>query len=97
MTYFGLDWDRPIKEEYEINEYEDQTGAPWLEVFPYVFVEVDMNAQPVWERFELRNPEIEGMRLTALRMDGIVEGAEVGVSVRAGSHHLFDTVTGLRV
>jgi hypothetical protein len=65
MTYFGLDWDRPIKEEYEINEYEDQTGAPWLEVFPYVFVEVDMNAQPVWERFELRNPEIEGMRLTA--------------------------------
>jgi hypothetical protein len=65
MTYFGLDWDRPIKEEYEINEYEDRAGAPWLEVFPYVFVEVDMKAQPVWEKFQLRNPEIEGMRLTA--------------------------------
>jgi hypothetical protein len=33
----------------------------------------------------------------ASRMDGIVEGAEVGVSVRAGSHHLFDVATGLRV
>jgi hypothetical protein len=30
-------------------------------------------------------------------MDGIVEGAEVGVGVRAGSHHLFDVKTGLRV
>ena len=34
---------------------------------------------------------------TASRMDGIAEGAEVGVSVRAGSQHLFDTTTGLRV
>jgi multiple sugar transport system ATP-binding protein len=33
----------------------------------------------------------------ASRMDGIVEGAEVGVSIRPGSHHLFDVATGLRV
>jgi multiple sugar transport system ATP-binding protein len=45
--------------------------------------------------------EASGHSLTAVveasRMDGIVEGAEVGVSVRAGTHHLFDSVTGLRV
>jgi multiple sugar transport system ATP-binding protein len=45
--------------------------------------------------------EASGHSLTAVveasRMDGIVEGAEVGVSVRAGSHHLFDSTTGLRV
>jgi multiple sugar transport system ATP-binding protein len=45
--------------------------------------------------------EASGHSLTAVveasRMDGIVEGAEVVVSVRAGTHHLFDTVTGLRV
>jgi len=33
----------------------------------------------------------------ASRMEGIVEGAEVGISIRGGSHHLFDTETGLRV
>jgi multiple sugar transport system ATP-binding protein len=45
--------------------------------------------------------EASGHSLTAVveasRMDGIVEGADVGVSVRAGSHHLFDPTTGLRV
>jgi multiple sugar transport system ATP-binding protein len=45
--------------------------------------------------------EASGHSLTAVveasRMDGIVEGAEVGVNVRAGTHHLFDSVTGLRV
>jgi multiple sugar transport system ATP-binding protein len=45
--------------------------------------------------------EASGHSLTAVveasRMDGIVEGADVGVSVRAGSHHLFDSTTGLRV
>ena len=42
-----------------------------------------------------------GHSLTAVveasRMEGIVEGAEVGVSIRPGSHHLFDIATGLRV
>ena len=45
--------------------------------------------------------EASGHSLTAVveasRMDGIVESAEVGVSVRAGSQHLFDSVTGLRI
>jgi multiple sugar transport system ATP-binding protein len=45
--------------------------------------------------------DASGHSLTAVveasRMDGIVEGAEVGVSIRPGSHHLFDVATGLRV
>jgi multiple sugar transport system ATP-binding protein len=42
-----------------------------------------------------------GQSLTAVveasRMTGIVEGAELGIGIREGSHHLFDSVTGLRV
>jgi multiple sugar transport system ATP-binding protein len=42
-----------------------------------------------------------GQPLTAVveasRMTGIVEGAEVGISIRDGSHHLFDANTGLRL
>jgi multiple sugar transport system ATP-binding protein len=45
--------------------------------------------------------DASGHSLTAVveasRMDGIVEGAEVGVSIRPGSQHLFDVATGLRV
>jgi multiple sugar transport system ATP-binding protein len=45
--------------------------------------------------------DASGHSLTAVveasRMDGIVEGAEVGVSIRTGSQHLFDVATGLRV
>jgi multiple sugar transport system ATP-binding protein len=42
-----------------------------------------------------------GQSLTAVveasRMTGIVEGAEVGIGIREGSHHLFDTTTGRRI
>jgi len=45
--------------------------------------------------------DASGQSLTAVveasRMEGIVEGAEVGISIRGGSHHLFDVETGLRV
>ena len=44
--------------------------------------------------------DASGHRLTAVvessRMEGIVEGAEVGIGIRDGSHHLFDVDTGLR-
>ncbi len=45
--------------------------------------------------------EAAGHSLTAVveasRMEGIVEGAEVGISIRSGSQHLFDVETGLRI
>ncbi len=45
--------------------------------------------------------DASGHSLTAVveasRMTGIVEGAEVGIGIREGSHHLFDTTTGLRI
>lgn len=63
MTNFALNLSRPIKEMYDVNEYEGLRGVRWLEIFPYVFVKIGDDAKPVWERFYIRNPNVDGLRL----------------------------------
>lgn len=65
MAYFGHDSERTYKEEYEVHEYEDRHGNPWIEIFPFVFAEIGEDAQPMWDNMRILNPNLEGMTLFA--------------------------------